>query len=95
MAQSGSNEQAPHPLWVAIVSHLSDPAEREWLTTVSPSDVVKNAHRIYEFMGEGGLPADSYTRELAFQKAETALGVPYDVLYNAWLDEQPVATEEG
>jgi hypothetical protein len=75
-------------------SHLSDPAEIAWLTNVEPSDVVKNAHRIYEFIEEGGLPADSYTRELAFEKASDALGIPYDVLYDAWLDEQPVAARE-
>lgn len=75
--------------------HLTDPTEIAWLTNVSPSDVLRNAHRIYDFMREGGLPADSYTREMAFEKAATALGISYDVLYNAWLDEQPVATEEG
>lgn len=71
-------------------SSLDDPAEREWLAKVPPSDVARNAHRFYDFMREGGMPADSYTRELAFQKAAEALGVSYDVLYDAWLDERPV-----
>lgn len=75
-------------------ARLSDPAERVWLTNVSPTEVLRNAHRIYAFMEAGGLPADSYTRELAFEKAADALGVDYDALYNAWLDEQPVATRE-
>lgn len=73
----------------APFAHLSDPAERVWLTNVSPSDVLRNAHRIYDFMAEGGLPIDSYTREMAFQKASTALGIDYDVLYNAWLNQVP------
>lgn len=71
-------------------SHLTNPAEREWLTSVAPIDVVKNAHRIYAFMNEAGLGADSYTRELAFDKASAALGVPYDVLDDAWLTEKPI-----
>jgi hypothetical protein len=33
---------------------------------------------------------DSFTRELAFQKAAAALNLDYDVLYNAWLHEMPV-----
>ncbi len=71
--------------------HLDDPAEREWLTDVSPSDVVSNAHRIYDFMRESGIPADSHTRELAFQKAADALGITYDTLYDAWLAGRPVS----
>lgn len=73
-------------------SHLSDPGEREWLTNVEPLEVVRNAHRFYDFLRENGLHADSYTRELAFTKAADALGIDYDVLYDAWLDEEP-ATE--
>lgn len=76
-------------------AHLSDPAERDWLTTVSPSDVLRNAHRIYDFMRESGLPADSYTRELAFDKAVEALGVPYNVFDDAWSSAQPVAIADG
>jgi hypothetical protein len=68
---------------------LDDPAEREWLTNVSPSDVVANAHRFYDFMRDEGVPADSYTRELAFEKTSDLLGISYDVLYDAWVDEQP------
>ncbi len=71
--------------------HLSDPDERAWLTNVTPADVVSNAHRFYDFMRENGIPADSYTREMAFAKAAEALGISYDVLYQAWLDERPVA----
>lgn len=66
-------------------SHLDDPAEREWLTNVPAADVLANAHRIYDFMHEAGIPADSYTRELAFTKAAAELGIDYDVLYDAWL----------
>jgi hypothetical protein len=73
-------------------AHLSDPAERDWLTNVTPDDIRSNAHRIYDFMWENGsIPPDSYTRELAFEKAADALGIPYDVLYQAWMNEQPVA----
>lgn len=71
-------------------AHLSDPAEREWLSGVSPAVVRDNAHRIYEFMRDAGIPADSYTRELAFGKAAEDLGIDYDVLYDAWLHERPV-----
>lgn len=70
-------------------AHLDDPAEREWLTNVSPADVHANAHRFYDFMRESGIAADSYTRELAFGKAADALGVPYDTIYEAWLSETP------
>jgi hypothetical protein len=72
-------------------SWLDDPAEREWLTNVSPSDVAANAHRFYDFMHDEGMAADSYTRELAFGKAADALGVSYNMLYDAWLNEQPVS----
>ncbi len=72
-------------------AHLSDPAEREWLTNVEPADVLANAHRIYDFMRENGIPVDSYTREMAFEKTAEALGIPYDTLYLAWRDERPVA----
>jgi len=76
-------------------AHLEDPAERKWLTNVSPADISRNAHRIYDFMREAGIPADSYTRELAFQKAAEALRIPYDVLYDAWLNETPVRIGPG
>lgn len=75
-------------------SHLEDPAEREWLTNVSPTDVAKNVHRIYDFMAEAGLPPESYVRELAFSKAAQALNIPYEVLYDAWLDERPVSLKD-
>jgi hypothetical protein len=71
-------------------AHLDDPAERAWLTHVPAADVLRNAHRIYEFMKEAGIPADSYTRELAFGKAAADLGVDYDVLHDAWLNDRPV-----
>jgi hypothetical protein len=71
-------------------AHLDDPAEREWLTNVSPSDIARNAHRLYDFIREDGIPADSYTREMAFAKAADALRVPYNVLYDAWLNETPL-----
>jgi hypothetical protein len=69
----------------ANYSFLTDPAEIEWLTNVDPTAVLANAHRIYDFMAEGGISADSFTRELAFTKASEALGIDYDVLYDAWL----------
>ena len=72
----------------ARFAQLDDPAEREWLTKVSPSDVLANAHRIYDLMEEGGIPSDSYTRELAFSKAAEELGLDYEVLYQAWLHER-------
>jgi hypothetical protein len=74
-------------------AHLEDPTEREWLTNVPAADVLRNAHRFYDFMRESGVPADSYTRELAFQKAAAAQRIPYDVLYDAWLSETPVRSE--
>jgi hypothetical protein len=64
--------------------------EREWLMNVSPTDIRDNAHRFYGFMAETGHPADSFTRELAFTKATEALGIDYDVLYDAWLDQKPI-----
>jgi len=69
---------------------LDDPAEIKWLTEVSPEDVRKNAYRIYEFLVEGGLPPDSVLREAAFEKAADALGIPYDDLYNSWLEQRPL-----
>lgn len=71
-------------------SWLDDPAERAWLIAVDPAAVLANAHRIYEFMAEGGMAPDSYTRELAFDKAAAVLKIDYEVLYQAWLDESPV-----
>lgn len=72
-------------------AHLDDPAEREWLTKVSPLDVLRNAHRIYDFMREAGLSTESVVRELAFEKAADKLSISYDVLYEAWVNETPVA----
>lgn len=72
---------------------LDDPAEIEWLTTTSPEAIRDNAHRIYEFMGEGGLPSDSFTRELAFEKASKALGLSYETFYDAWMSESPISEE--
>jgi hypothetical protein len=66
-------------------------AEREWLMNVSPTDVRDNAHRFYSFMTETSQPADSFTRELAFTKTAEALGIDYDILYDAWLDQEPIA----
>lgn len=73
-------------------SYLDDPAEREWLIKLEPAAVRDNAHRFYDFMHDNGLPAESLLRELAFDKASTALGLDYDVLYEAWLNEQPITT---
>lgn len=69
--------------------HLNDPQERKWLTALDPQAVLANAHRMYDWMREQGIGADSYLRELAFTKASDALGVDYDVLYDAWLNEKP------
>jgi hypothetical protein len=70
---------------------LDDDAERAWLTNVDPAAVLANAHRAYEFMAEGGLSADSFIRELAFTKAADALGISYEVLYQAWILAEPIA----
>lgn len=67
-------------------SFLDDPAEIMWLTNVDPSEVLTNAHRMYDFMADGGMSPDSFTRELAFTKASEALGIDYDVIYTAWLE---------
>lgn len=77
----------------ARFAHLDDPAERAWLTAVAPADVLANAHRFYDFMEDADIPADSYIRELAFCKVAQDLGVDYEVLYQAWLNEQPVSRE--
>lgn len=77
-------------------AHLTDPRERQWLTEVEPKEVLANAHRFYEWSAEqpllveAGLAFDSYTREQAFAKASEELGIHYDVLYDAWLNEVPV-----
>ena len=71
-------------------SFLDNPAERDWLTTLEPLDVLKNAHRFYAFMDEAGVSADSMLRELAFAKASESLGVDYEIPYQAWLHEMPV-----
>lgn len=68
---------------------LDDRTERDWLMIVKPSRVLANAHRMYDFMRETGTPADSYTRELAFEKTAQALGIDGDVLYDAWVDGKP------
>jgi hypothetical protein len=68
---------------------LADPAERDWLVNVEPKDVLANAHRMYEFMADTGQPAESFIRELAFTKASDALGIDYDVFYEAWLNQVP------
>ena len=69
---------------------LSDPDERQWLIEVSPEAVRDNAHRMYEFMAETGMSAESFIRELAFEKTSEALSIDYDILYNAWLHQRPV-----
>ncbi len=69
---------------------LDDPQERAWLENVEATDIVANAHRMYEFMRETGRAADSFTRELAFSKAAYQLGMEYETLYRAWLNETPV-----
>lgn len=69
---------------------LDSVQEREWLTALDPKDVLANAHRWYEWVAQfGGHLGDSFIRELAFTKASEALGVDYDVLYNAWLNQVP------
>ena len=73
-----------------MYDHLDDPRERRWLSDLCPHDVVENAHRMYDWMRDQGIAPDSYLRELAFEKAATALTLDYDVLYNAWLAERPV-----
>lgn len=72
------------------LSTLTDETERDWLIGLRPEDVLRNAHRFYSFMSDQGIPSDSFTRELAFCKASQALGVDYDVLYDAWLNGRPV-----
>lgn len=71
-------------------SYLDDPAERAWLIGLEPTAVRDNAHRIYDWMIEQGVDQDSFLRELAFTKASEALGIDYDVLYEAWLAATPV-----
>lgn len=69
---------------------LDDPAERAWLISLDPADVLANAHRWYEWVAQfGGDLGDSFIRELAFTKASEALSVDYEVLYQAWLNGVP------
>lgn len=70
---------------------LDDPAERAWLVDLSSAAVLANAHRMYDWMVEQSVDPDSFLRELAFQKAASEMGLDYDVLYDAWLAERPVA----
>ncbi len=72
--------------------YLDDPTEREWLINVAPRDVLANAHRMYDFMAETGMAAESMIRELAFRKAAAVLDLDYDVLYTAWVDQVPAPT---
>lgn len=72
------------------IAGLDDPAEREWLTNVEPEAVRDNAHRIYDFMTEQGIPEDSWTRELAFTKASERLGLDYNAIYDAWMHQRPL-----
>jgi hypothetical protein len=72
---------------------LDDPAEREFLTNVDPAEVAANAHRAYDWLTERGIAPDSLIREEAFAKAAFALGIDYDVLYDAWLDRVPLLPE--
>lgn len=74
---------------------LDDPAEREWLISLDVAAIRDNAHRFYDFMHDEGLPADSFLRELAFTKASDALGIEYDVLYEAWLNQTAITTQEA
>lgn len=57
----------------------------------TPQAIAENTGRIYDWMGEIGLPAESDTREALFAFAAAALGLDYDDFYYAWLDERPVA----
>lgn len=76
-------------------AHLDDPAERDWLTKLTPSDVLRNAHRFYDFMRDQGIPVDSYTREMAFEKAATDANLSYDLFYDAWLSQTPIQSGDG
>lgn len=76
-------------------AYLDDPAEREWLTNLDPADVLANAHRFYDFMHDCGLPAESFLRELAFTKASDALGMDYEVFYQAWMSVVSVGVSVG
>lgn len=77
----------------AAYDHLDNPQEREWLTGLDPQAVLVNAHRMYDWMREQGVGADSYLRELAFTKAANTLGLDYEVLYNAWLNDTPLGVQ--
>lgn len=74
----------------APYAFLDDAAERAFLTEVAPAEVLANAHRAYDWLLDNGLDQDSFLRELAFTKAADALGIDYDVLYDAWLNQTPV-----
>lgn len=57
-----------------------------------PSAIVGNAHRIYDYMKSHNVGPDSATREAAFEYAAADTGRDYDEMYDAWMDEKPIAS---
>lgn len=57
----------------------------EVLKDATAMDIVKNAHKFYDVY-----PVDSSDREKAFLFACDELGIKYDDLYDAWLNDQPI-----
>lgn len=57
----------------------------EVLKDATAMDIVKNAHKFYDVY-----PVDSSDREKAFLFARDELGIKYDDLYDAWLNDQPI-----
>lgn len=56
----------------------------------SPSAIVGQAHRFYDYMEQHNVGADSATREAAFAYAAADTGFSVDAIYDAWLEERPM-----
>lgn len=61
----------------------------EVLKDATAMDIVKNAHKFYN-----AYPVDSADREKAFIFASKELGIKYDDLYDAWLNDQPIKLDK-
>lgn len=65
--------------------YVKDFPDAESLRHATPEEIRNNAYQFYDIWH-----VDSADRELAFEFASDKLGIPYDDLYNSWLDEVPI-----
>lgn len=61
-----------------IIKHVS------WLLINEPIEIVRNAHRIHDWLTEMCLINDSGSREWCFAYASAVCGIPYEDLYDAY-----------